>query len=418
MKIAVIDGGIDKRLLSRSHLLNDMIVGQEGSVYARTTETVTTEHGTICAKIIEKYADEPPEFYSLSVFDNEEMTTSCDVLVSALRWCHVHKVPLVHMSIGSRCAADFGKITAEINKLIAAGQIVVAAISNVGQYTVPAQLGGVIGVMADERLTGFKWRIDGNPYVHASSRHYLDIRTEATQLANSYAAPTVTAAVSNLLYKNDRVWTVPALWYALSGQKYKYKPVCPSFLCGDNVVYAGKVQTAVHTAVSYAKQNLERQLCLLDEKLPVHCGIVCAGRLPESCEALRARRLIWDEGCLLPVQKMPPVSEEEACPVVFVTESHALKTAEKLLELLWEEGYSAIGISSINCAYLHRMLYISETENVRDKINEVCHTYMADIIVCSGHIGDDKITADDYVIHAEKDICAEKTVEDIVAYFS
>ena len=115
---------------------------------------------------------------------------------------------------------------------------------------------------------------------------------------------------------------------------------------------------------------------------------------------------------------MVPVPEDEACPVVFVTGHHALKTAAKMLVLLWEEGYSAIGISTIACAYLHRMLYISETENVRDKINEVCHTYMADIIVCSGDISSDKITADDYVVHAEKDICAEKTVEDIVAYFS
>ena len=123
MKIAVIDGGVDKRFLSRGHLLSDMIAGPDGGLYERTTEAVPTEHGTICAKIIEKYADEPPEFYSLSVFDNEEMKTSCDVLVSALRWCYAQKVPLVHMSIGSRCAADFEAITAEINKLIAAGQI-------------------------------------------------------------------------------------------------------------------------------------------------------------------------------------------------------------------------------------------------------------------------------------------------------
>ena len=401
MKIAVIDGGVDKRFLSRGHLLSDMIAGPDGGLYERTTEAVPTEHGTICAKIIEKYADEPPEFYSLSVFDNEEMKTSCDVLVSALRWCYAQKVPLVHMSIGSRCAADFEAITAEINKLIAAGQIVVAAVSNAGQYTVPAQLGGVIGVAADERLTGFKWQIDGKPYVLASSRHDLDIRAEATQLANSYAAPTVTAAVSNLMCKNDRVWTVPALWYALSGQKYVYKPVCPSFLCEDNI--AGAEET---------------QIRLLNERLPVRHGIVCAGWLPKTCEALRGHRLIWDEGCLWPVQKMVPVPEDEACPVVFVTGHHALKTAAKMLVLLWEEGYSAIGISTIACAYLHRMLYISEAENIRDKINEVRHTYMADIIVCSGDISRDNITEDDYVIYAEKDVCAEKMVEDVVAYFS
>lgn len=200
MKIAVIDSGIDKSFLCKGRLFLDMIVGKEGRLCERTVEPLLTEHGTICAQIIEKYTDEPPQFYSLCVFDNEEMKTSCDTLISALRWCYDNKIPLIHMSIGSRCAADFEKIRLETQKLIAAGQIIVAAVSNAGQYTVPAQLSGVIGVIADEHLSGFQWAVRESPYMFASSCHRLCGREE-TQISNSYAAPTVTAAVFNLLLK-------------------------------------------------------------------------------------------------------------------------------------------------------------------------------------------------------------------------
>ena len=67
MKIAVIDSGIDKSFLCKGRLFLDMIVGKEGRLCERTVEPLLTEHGTICAQIIEKYTDEPPQFYSLCV---------------------------------------------------------------------------------------------------------------------------------------------------------------------------------------------------------------------------------------------------------------------------------------------------------------------------------------------------------------
>lgn len=267
MKIAVIDSGIDKSFLCKGTLFLDMIVGKEGRLCERTVEPLLTEHGTICAQIIEKYTDEPPQFYSLCVFDNEEMKTSCDTLISALRWCYDNKIPLIHMSIGSRCAADFEKIRLETQKLIAAGQIIVAAVSNAGQYTVPAQLGGVIGVIADEHLSGFQWAVRESPYMFASSCHRLCGREE-TQISNSYAAPTVTAAVFNLLLKKEILWTVPKIWFALSEEKYTYRPINPDFAGEDNVIY------------NLSEAELINTVKTLDRILPPHKGIVCCKRLP------------------------------------------------------------------------------------------------------------------------------------------
>lgn len=405
MKIAVIDSGIDKSFLCKGRLFLDMIVGKEGRLCERTVEPLLTEHGTICAQIIEKYTDEPPQFYSLCVFDNEEMKTSCDTLISALRWCYDNKIPLIHMSIGSRCAADFEKIRLETQKLIAAGQIIVAAVSNAGQYTVPAQLSGVIGVIADEHLSGFQWAVRESPYMFASSCHRLCGREE-TQISNSYAAPTVTAAVFNLLLKKEILWTVPKIWFALSEEKYTYRPINPDFAGEDNVIY------------NLSEAELINTVKTLDRILPPHKGIVCCKRLPAVCEGLRKHRLIWDEGCIPPTKNVEAPPEDEACPVVFVTGINALKTAEKMIHNLTEDGYSCIGISNIPYAYLHHMEYVFG-DNIRLKINEVQNRYLTDIIVCCGNIPNTDISKEDYIVNTDIGQTDEKQlIMDIINYFS
>ena len=80
------------------------------------------------------------------------------------------------------------------------GQSRVAAGSNKGLYTMPADFGGVLGVVAE-------WRLENNAFVYynhwrgvqigASSRHcFINENgiSENTMIANSFAAPTVTAA--------------------------------------------------------------------------------------------------------------------------------------------------------------------------------------------------------------------------------
>lgn len=405
MKIAVIDSGIDKSFLCKGTLFLDMIVGKEGRLCERTVEPLLTEHGTICAQIIEKYTDETPQFYSLCVFDNEEMKTSCDTLISALRWCYDNKIPLIHMSIGSRCAADFEKIRLETQKLIAAGQIIVAAVSNAGQYTVPAQLSGVIGVIADEHLSGFQWAVRESPYMFASSCHRLCGREE-TQISNSYAAPTVTAAVFNLLLKKEILWTVPKIWFALSEEKYTYRPINPDFAGEDNVIY------------NLSEAELINTVKTLDRILPPHKGIVCCKRLPTVCGGLRKHRLIWDEGCIPPTKNVEAPPEDEACPVVFVTGINALKTAEKMIHNLTKDGYSCIGISNIPYAYLHHMEYVFG-DNIRLKINEVQNRYLTDIIVCCGNIPNTDISKEDYIVNADIGQTDEKQlIKDIINYFS
>lgn len=106
----------------------------------------------------------------------------------------------------------------------------------------------------------------------------------------------MTAAVFNLLLKKEILWTVPKIWFALSEEKYTYRPINPDFAGEDNVIY------------NLSEAELINTVKTLDRILPPHKGIVCCKRLPAVCEGLRKHRLIWDEGCIPPTQNVeaPP----------------------------------------------------------------------------------------------------------------
>ena len=216
----------------------------------------------------------------------------------------------------------------------------------------------------------------------------------------------MTAAVFNLLLKKEILWTVPKIWFALSEEKYTYRPINPDFAGEDNVIY------------NLSEAELINTVKTLDRILPPHKGIVCCKRLPAVCEGLRKHRLIWDEGCIPPTKNVEAPPEDEACPVVFVTGINALKTAEKMIHNLTEDGYSCIGISNIPYAYLHHMEYVFG-DNIPLKINEVQNRYLTDIIVCCGNIPNTDISKEDYIVNTDIGQTDEKQlIRDIINYFS
>ena len=71
-------------------------------------------------------------FISINIFGQRELETKCDRLVAALEWCRIKKVPLIHMSVGTRQLSDYDKVRTVIARMLQQGQIIVAAGSNKG----------------------------------------------------------------------------------------------------------------------------------------------------------------------------------------------------------------------------------------------------------------------------------------------
>lgn len=202
MLVAVIDDGIMPEMFSSGPLRYDMCVTKFGRVRTRRPdERITTTHGTTVAGIIRKYAPDV-ELCSIRVFTDGIMKTTSSRLVAALRWCLKMQIPLINLSLGTVEPGDFVKLRRITDKLLRNGQLIVAACNKNGRYTMPAMYPGVLGVRTDAALSENEYYhavdADGINYI-ASSVHTLTLWTGdsfLTPLSNSYAAPTITAAVA------------------------------------------------------------------------------------------------------------------------------------------------------------------------------------------------------------------------------
>ena len=206
MLVAIIDDGINTNLFDVGPLEYDMSITRINTVRPRKAhEIITTDHGTTIAAIIKKYAPDAT-FCSVRIFipqSQGRMRTSCDKLIAALKWCLKKEIPIINLSLGTVDERDFKKLSKIINQLLKNGHTVVAACNQNGKYTLPAMYPGVLGVRFDRTLCENEYikayTNDGIDFI-ASSNHELYCNlgfTYHTQISNSYAAPTITAAVVN-----------------------------------------------------------------------------------------------------------------------------------------------------------------------------------------------------------------------------
>lgn len=211
MIIAIIDDGINPYICSSLVPEYDLCITKDCKVRRRKeNERVITSHGTTCGMIIQKYAPRA-QLCSLKVFWDEKLSASIDQLICALNWCAENNIPIIHMSIGSTSLRDDKALHKSISFLSRQNQIVVAAHCHGYQYTMPACYTNVLGVCALASLKDNQILICPDSDIEqvrifASSNHELHYPggyVHRTEIANSYAAPTVTAAVHSILESNS-----------------------------------------------------------------------------------------------------------------------------------------------------------------------------------------------------------------------
>ena len=192
--IAIIDDGISDLYIDRDKIIQDLIITSAGDIHERkSNQPVITDHGTTIARIILRYIPEAT-FCSLSIFQSLPLCANCAQMYAAFKWCLEHDVPIINASIGTEdmsCRKDMQSIVRKIQK---SGKIIIAAESNKGKKCIPAYLEGVIRVRANPTFYGFSYMRKSKLEFEASSRHVLEDGS-ITQISNSYAAPTVTAAI-------------------------------------------------------------------------------------------------------------------------------------------------------------------------------------------------------------------------------
>ena len=170
--IAVIDDGISEitipNLEFRKKVYRKKIVDDD-------TVIDDFSHGSICASIIKKYAPNA-RFGSIRIL-NKTGRGSIKKLIEAIKWCIKNAVKIIHLSIGTTQACDIPGLYNIVNEATEKGCIFIAACKNYSNVSFPASFRNVIGVRADETLTGMEYKKfhagvlnSGNP--EAIRRHF------------------------------------------------------------------------------------------------------------------------------------------------------------------------------------------------------------------------------------------------------
>ena len=111
LKIAVLDNGVDEKLLA-SCGLSDIIQQNKGNI---SDEEDLFLHGTNCAMIIGLNCADA-ELYSYKLLDNTGKG-NVDDLKSAFDWCLMNNIRLVNLSFGTTHFKDKGIIRQLVNQL-------------------------------------------------------------------------------------------------------------------------------------------------------------------------------------------------------------------------------------------------------------------------------------------------------------
>lgn len=206
VKIAIIDNGINRKLVEEKKLKDELTVGENKICIKDYSEPQTTDylHGTICALIIVKYCSECL-FSSIRIL-NQEGKGGSEKIEPALEWCYQNNIKVINLSLGTTCFKESEKLNRVINKYVNRGLIIVAATSNIGFFTSPASFTNVIGVTTMDSPLSYI-----NDYMHlgidtvVSSEHIIKLgdKEYKTSPSNSNAAPYVSAVVAQKITDDE-----------------------------------------------------------------------------------------------------------------------------------------------------------------------------------------------------------------------
>ncbi len=420
MLVALIDDGIDRFKCPELTISYDLIVQTDGAIREREyNESVRAHHGTVCAKIIHTYYPKAV-FCSLQIFSDTRHRSNIQQLIAALNWCAKHRILIIHLSVGSTRLSDFEPLRETISSLLHRGHIIIAAHSNrLNQYTMPACFSGVLGVAADPSLVGDEFYINeeiGSDGIQilASSKHHLMynlVTADITPLANSYAAPVITAHTCRILEKDTSSSLTPCMLVQKLASK-QVSTACerPDFLteaivfCTDHFADIDSLFT-FKVKGRYSDQGLFLAAIEKDPRIPVvlippfpqggfflnevlessksRQGVLYAGHAPLDwlrkfhCPtwACNARQLSTYTVDCRP-STLPPV-------VGFsYSESTSIKMAQVFRETFLSLGVSCIIISDNPLAHLFGMDYFEPSLSLDGLIPYIHSRFQPDVILC------------------------------------
>ena len=237
--IAIIDDGV----MVNEGLVFNISITEQGK--AEPFPVVSTErnlsHGTICYAIIKEYCPDS-QVGSICIMETGKRGNPIR-LIHAIQWCILQKIKFIHMSIGSEEMKDNTIIKEACLEYFLAGGIIIGALSNIGNITMPASFSFVFGVKYSLILAEGQFLLEETEdYADISIgavTHIFWEKKYACVPCNSYSSPAFTAMLYSLMKNAKDKNTLEVRHGLLSKNRdFAIKTVQPDFI--DNAIVIGQ----------------------------------------------------------------------------------------------------------------------------------------------------------------------------------
>ncbi|MBI9015472.1 MAG: S8 family serine peptidase [Clostridiales bacterium] len=203
IKIVLIDSGIDERYLNSDVSIvhsRKYLQKSNGEMVWITNNKIEHLHGTIVTNIILSECTNI-EIIDFNILDNK-LKSNGDMMVRALKDAIFLKPDIINLSLGTVNKKYFIKLYFLLKKAKKSNVIVVASESNIGEFTLPANLSSVIGVKTIHRKNSKKKSLNsmmasGVPVSFNSDK----VELESLCSSNSYATGAITGFIAREMSK-------------------------------------------------------------------------------------------------------------------------------------------------------------------------------------------------------------------------
>ncbi len=433
MQVVVIDDGIIAEKLScPQRLVLNLVVRHtlEGEIVRKKEpeDFCPALHGTHCARILEHYimetglCEKDLELISLCIFEGIPLRTNCEKLKAALEWCLEYQIPIIHMSVGTRELSDYEVLYQVTARLIRQGTIIVAAGNNAGTYTMPACLGGVLGVAVGRDLIGASYHYQDfqNGICLAASAIHPDVgeiflpegiseglQMGAAERANSYAAPTVTSAVYQFLIGKKDASPIGLFQALVPGECYQ--ALHPDFIdravllnlsgvelvedclffqvVSDNKGEMGDLGCLVLLPGEDMQRNQEVVVDFVKKR--ENFGLLYAGRFQELFleetlkKTMLAELLCWSEEDCGSARWTFEEESTELPPCIWIRtgKKEGIRLISRLCKQFREQGYQCVAVSNWEYAYLYGLEYVPPDAHGNSVLSYLKKVYTPDLIL-------------------------------------
>ena len=147
MRVAIIDDGLNPGYAPIPPIAARYTHGPDGVLAPCRSSCDTSSHGTVCAAVLGSICPDV-QLVDIRILDAYG-AAPIGHLLSALAWCRMNDVQIVHMSLGTLNYHDMQMLVPEIEALLKNGIYIIAAFHNSNIVSWPAGMPGVFGVRCD-----------------------------------------------------------------------------------------------------------------------------------------------------------------------------------------------------------------------------------------------------------------------------